>query len=77
MDEAQERKLFIEPTRKDNLQASILNERFDSKLQELRNIITREADYVKSGESRLNGWLIFLGITKKIKTYAARTAKLR
>jgi virulence-associated protein VagC len=43
-----ERKLLIEPIRKDNLQASILNQRFDSKFQELRNTITREADCVKS-----------------------------
>src|SRR5258708_31747856 len=43
-----ERKLLIEPIRKDNLQTSILNQRFDSKFQELRNTITREADCVKS-----------------------------
>jgi hypothetical protein len=43
-----ERKLLIEPIRKDNLQTSILNQRFDSKFQELRNTITREAERVKS-----------------------------
>src|SRR5580704_5595014 len=43
-----ERKLLIQPIRKDNLQASILNQRFDAKFQELRNTITREADCVKS-----------------------------
>src|SRR6266404_4164636 len=44
-----ERKLLIEPIRKNNLQAPILNQRFDSKFQELCNTVTSEADCVKSG----------------------------
>ena len=39
----------------DNLQASILNQRFDSKFQELRNTITREADCVEESQYRLAG----------------------
>src|SRR5580658_896309 len=41
-----ERKSLIKPIRKDNLQASTLNQRFDSKLQELCNTVTGEADCV-------------------------------
>jgi AcrR family transcriptional regulator len=40
------RKSLTKPVRKDNLQASTLNQRFDSKFQELRNTVTSEADCV-------------------------------
>jgi hypothetical protein len=41
-----ERKSPTKPIRKDNLQASTLNQRFDSKFQELRDSVTSEADCV-------------------------------
>ncbi len=43
-----ERKSLIKPIREDNLQASTLNQRLDSKFQELCNTVTSEADCVKS-----------------------------
>src|SRR5271168_5490549 len=39
-----ERKSLIKPIRKDDLQASTLDQRFDSKFQELCNTVTGEAD---------------------------------
>src|SRR5271163_2692461 len=41
-----ERKSLIKPIRKDDLQASTLDQRFDSKFQELCNTVTSEADCV-------------------------------
>ena len=41
-----ERKSLTKPIRKDNLQASTLNRRFDFNFQELRNTVTSEADCV-------------------------------
>src|ERR1700723_4697749 len=41
-----ERKSLIKPIRKDNLQASTLDQRFDSKFQKLCNTVTSEADCV-------------------------------
>jgi hypothetical protein len=43
-----ERKSLIKPIRKDDFQASALNQRFDSKFQALRNAVACEAD-------RMNG----------------------
>src|SRR5271155_6094109 len=42
-----ERKSLIKPIREDDLQTSILNQRLDSKFQELCNTVTSEADCVK------------------------------
>src|ERR1700721_561585 len=42
-----ERKSLVKPIRKDDLQASTLDQRFDSKFQELCNTVTSEADCVK------------------------------
>ena len=39
-----ERESLIKPIWKDNLQTSTFNQRFDSKLQELSNTVTGEAD---------------------------------
>src|ERR1700722_20293253 len=44
-----ERKSLIKPIRKDDLQASTLDQRFDSKLQKLCNTVTSEADCVNGG----------------------------
>jgi hypothetical protein len=41
-----EKKLFINPIRKDDLQASTRDRRFDPKLQELCNTVASEADRV-------------------------------
>src|ERR1700740_320218 len=41
-----ERKSLIKPIGKDDLQASTLNQRFDSKFQKLCNTVTGEADCV-------------------------------
>src|ERR1700678_2414248 len=41
-----ERKSLIKPARKDDLQSSTLNRRFDSRFQELCNTVTGEADCV-------------------------------
>jgi hypothetical protein len=42
-----QRKSLIKPIREDDLQTSILNQRLDSKFQELCNTVTSEADCVK------------------------------
>src|ERR1700735_2467867 len=44
-----ERKSLIKPIREDDLQTSILNQRFDSKFQKLCNTVTSEAHRMKSG----------------------------
>src|ERR1700723_4275723 len=41
-----ERKSLVKPIRKDDLQASTLDQRFDSKFQELCNTVASEADCV-------------------------------
>jgi hypothetical protein len=42
--------LLVEPIRKDDLQAPILDQRFDSKFQELSNPLTSETYSMKRGD---------------------------